>query len=64
VRWQTRWVVLGFAAGAVAAFAAGLLRRRQLVARTGYVPPVAATGPQAVPDPVAVPEESPGSSQA
>jgi hypothetical protein len=53
MRGRTRWLVLGFAAGAATAFGAGLLRRRQLVARTGYVPPVSATGPRAVPDPVA-----------
>jgi hypothetical protein len=47
--------VAGFAAGAALAFVAGLLRKRRLVAQTGYVPPVAATGPRAVPGPATSP---------
>ncbi|MFZ0322740.1 MAG: hypothetical protein WAN48_01255 [Actinomycetes bacterium] len=44
-----RWAVAGFGLGVLAAFAVSLLRRRRLVPTTGYVPPVAATGPHAVP---------------
>lgn len=46
---RIRWVVAGFAVGAAVAFAVGLFRKRRLVAQTGYVPPVSATGPAAVP---------------
>ncbi len=49
---RLRWVLAGFAVGAGLAFGAGLLRKRRLVALTGYEPPVAATGPRAVPGPV------------
>lgn len=51
---RARWVIAGFAVGAAAAFAVGLLRKRRLVAQTGYVPPVSATGPEAVPEPTLV----------
>ncbi|MDH4352977.1 MAG: hypothetical protein OEW41_03240 [Actinomycetota bacterium] len=58
---RLRWILSGFAVGAALAFVAGLLRKRRLVALTGYDPPVAATGPQAVPGPAAVESQSPGS---
>ena len=44
-------VLLGFGLGVLAAFVSSLLRRRSLVGTTGYVPPVAALGPAAVPPP-------------
>jgi len=46
-----RLLALGFLAGAGAAFLLSLLRRQRLTQATGYVPPVAAAGPRAVPDP-------------
>jgi hypothetical protein len=46
---RLRWILVGFALGAAAAFGAGLLRKRRLVALTGYQPPVSATGPHVVP---------------
>jgi hypothetical protein len=52
---RRRWVLTAFVGGAALAFVAGLLRKRQLVAQTGYVPPVAATGPRAVPGPATSP---------
>jgi len=45
------WLCVGFAAGAGVAFAVSLLRKRRLVATTGYRPPVSATGPRAVLEP-------------
>lgn len=47
---RARWVLVGFAVGAAVAFGAGLLRKRRLVAQTGYLPPESATGPAAVPE--------------
>ena len=44
-----RWALLGFGLGVLSAFATSLLRQRRLVPTTGYVPPVAAVGPRAVP---------------
>ncbi len=44
-----RWALVGFGLGLLVAFLASLVRRRRLVPVTGYVPPVAATGPSAVP---------------
>jgi hypothetical protein len=44
-------LVLGFAIGAGVAFLASLIRQQRLSADTGYVAPVAADGPLAVPDP-------------
>ena len=44
-----RWALVGFGLGVLAAFLASLMRRRRLVPMTGYLPPVAATGPAAVP---------------
>jgi hypothetical protein len=46
-----RLLLLGFAVGAAAAFLLSLFRKQRLSQVTGYVPPVPAPGPQAVPDP-------------
>ena len=44
-----RILILGFVLGAGAAFLVSLLRRQRLSAMTGYVPPTAADGPDAMP---------------
>ncbi len=46
-----RLLVLGFAIGAGLAFLASLIRQQRLSTDTGYVAPVAADGPLAVPNP-------------
>jgi hypothetical protein len=46
-----RLLLLGFAIGAGAAFVASLIRQQRLSVDTGYVAPVAADGPLAVPNP-------------
>jgi len=46
-----RLLAIGFLCGAGAAFVLSLFRRQRLAQVTGYVPPVAAAGPRAVPDP-------------
>ena len=52
MRWRSlRLLALGFVGGAGAAFVVSLLRRQRLAAATGYVPPQAAAGPRAVPEP-------------
>jgi hypothetical protein len=48
---SVRLLALGFLAGAGAAFLLSLFRRQRLTQGTGYLPPVAAPGPLAVPDP-------------
>lgn len=42
-------IALGFAIGVGAGFAHSLVRRRPARSQTGYLPPVAAEGPKAVP---------------
>lgn len=46
-----RLLVIGFVIGAGVAFVASLIRQQRLSADTGYVAPVAADGPLAVPNP-------------
>lgn len=48
---SVRLLALGFLAGAGAAFVLTLFRRQRLTQATGYLAPVAAPGPMAVPDP-------------
>ena len=53
-------IVLGFAIGLGAGFAHSLLRRRPARSQTGYLPPVAAEGPEAVPPPTTVADQTTG----